>query len=225
MPGAYRLSRAAASIADDRKMPVAAPLDPRAEKKLMAHIARARAPPRRALWRSPRSARPSRRPGCCSAPSATRAAGRSAERPVARLRRGRHPARPLQHAFHRPRRDAATAQAPLRHPLLHRRRQRHRAQDRRQGRRRFRAGRAGLAAAVRDQAAHRTDGDHRDRAAGAAAARSRRASATTCRCPISMSCTASGSGTCCNSPKSRQNWVSLTFAPRTLVSAPTAINL
>ena len=50
----------------DRQMTAGAPLDPRAEKKLMQHMRRPNAA-RRRRWRSPPSARPSRRPACSSA--------------------------------------------------------------------------------------------------------------------------------------------------------------
>ena len=137
---------AAASMPIDRKMPVAAALDPRAEQKLMLHMRRPNAAKARGACARRRSAKPSRRPGSCSAPR-RRHAPPAPDGAVGGLCRSRHPARPLHRAFHRPRRHPAPPEAALRHPLLHRRRQHHRAQDRGQGRRRFRAGRAGLAAA------------------------------------------------------------------------------
>ena len=143
-------------------MPVAASLDPRAEQKLMAAD---QAPERRqgarpCARRRPRDLRgdraPARRQGI-------RDTGQAGQR-LGGLRRRRHPARPVHHAFRRPRGDAAAPEAALRHPFLHRRRQHHRAPHRWQGRSRFRAGGTGVAAAIGGQAADRTDGDHRDRA-------------------------------------------------------------
>ena len=72
---------------------------------------------RRARWRSPRSARPSRRPACCSA-KRQRRPGR-AGRAVVGVRRGQHPCPTSRPAFHRPRDHPAPAPAALRHPLLH----------------------------------------------------------------------------------------------------------
>ena len=146
MPGALRVSRRRRRSASTGGCRSASPLDPRAEAKLMLHDQAARTPPRRAPWRSPPSARHSRRPGCCSARSATTPPA-VPDGAWAAFAEAKHPARPVHHAFHRPRGHAAAAQAALRHPLLHRRRQRHRAQDRRQGRPRCRTGGTGVAAA------------------------------------------------------------------------------
>ena len=54
----------------DRRMTAGAPLDPRAEAKADAARSAGRARPRRRRWRSPPSARRSKRPGCSSARSA-----------------------------------------------------------------------------------------------------------------------------------------------------------
>ena len=155
----------------DRLMSIGAPLDPRAEDRLMRQVKRPSPAKARALVLT--AIRETfEETGLLLGRTAGRRAGHAGGRLVG-VRRGQGPSRPLDHPFHRPRRHPAAAFTAVRHALLHRRRQRDRAQDRRRGRSRFRIGGTGVVAARRSQAA-RSPGDHRTRARGSAKADRRR---------------------------------------------------
>ena len=182
----------------------------------MQHVQAAERRARRARWRSPPSARPSRRPACCSAPSATMPRQRPTAPGTPSPRPASCPTSATMHFIARaitPPRPAAA----LRHPLLHRRRQRHRAPHRRQGRPRCRADRTGLAAARRGikqriELLAITEIVLR----GAERPHRRRASATTCRCrTIEVDARQAGAGTAVTARIAAELAVSLTFAPRT----------
>ena len=91
----------------DKAMPVATSLDPQAEMRLMQRFQQGQAPvrPARSRWR--RSARPSRKPGCCSAGAAT--PPKVPAGAWARIRTPQGPARPRATPLHRPRDHAAAA--------------------------------------------------------------------------------------------------------------------
>ena len=93
----------------DRRMPVAVPLDSRAEQKLMLHSRRPNANKAQALALA--AVRETfEETGLLSAP---RVRPRQAAGRVVGVRRDQRPSRPVHHAFHRPRGDSAAAKAAL----------------------------------------------------------------------------------------------------------------
>ena len=117
-------------------------LDPRPRRRCMARPC-GPPPPAAARWRSPPSARPSRRPACCSARRITARRTRPAG-PWAAFARARRAPDLEAAAVRRPRHHAAATAQALRHPLLHDRPRRRRRRGRRRRRPRVRADRARL---------------------------------------------------------------------------------
>ena len=165
-----------------------APLDPHAEARLMRKRAAAeRGQGARAL-RSPPSARPSRRPGCCL--GAMRAdAIRRRRRPVGGFRRSaRASPTSARSAFHRPRDHAAGRPRRFDTRFFAADASADRPPDRGHRRSRSGTGRTGLAADRRGEAP-RHAAHHARWCSKNCRRASRRASATTCRCRSTGCCT------------------------------------